>query len=80
MRTVDRKQVGGGSPQFFGRPVLFRCRFCERVRLAGPQEMSRATWQDESEALRSQKFSREDAWWFHTCCEGCQPTEHHSSL
>ena len=78
MRTGDREEVGEGSPQFFGRPVLFRCRSCERVRLAGLLEMSLATWQDECAMLRGQEFSREDVWWFHICCERCQPTAHTS--
>ena len=78
MRTGDREEVGEGSPQFFGRPVLFRCRSCERVRLAGLLEMSLATWQDECAMLRGQEFSREDVWWFHICCERCPPTEHTS--
>ena len=78
MRTGDREEVGEGSPQFFGRPVLFRCRSCERVRLAGLLEMSLATWQDECAMLRGQEFSREDVWRFHICCERCQPTEHTS--
>ena len=39
MRTGDREEVGEGSPQFFGRPVLVRCRSCERVRLAGLLEV-----------------------------------------
>ncbi|MCS6288931.1 MAG: hypothetical protein H8K10_08155 [Nitrospira sp.] len=78
MRTGDREEGGEGSPEFFGRPVLFRCRFCERVRLAGLLETSRSTWQDESTLLRGHEFSREDPWWFHTCCEYCQPTEHPS--
>ena len=75
MRTGDREEVGEGSPGFFGRPVLFRCRSCERVRLAGLLEVAGAPWQDESAMLQGQEFSREEAWWFHTCCEHCQPAE-----
>ena len=70
--------MGEGSPQFFGRLVLFRCRFCERVRLAGRQDGSGATWQDESAVLQAQGFGQEDAWWFHTCCERCHSTMHAS--
>ncbi len=80
MRTGDREAGGEGSPEFFGCPVVFRCRFCERVWLAGRQDGSGATWQDESAVLQAQGFGQEDAWWFHTCCEHCQPTEHPSDF
>ena len=75
MRIGAQGEAGEESQHFFGRPVLFRCRLCGRVNIAGLQEDSREPWQEESALLQAQGLGLEGAWWFHTHCESCQPME-----
>lgn len=72
MRTGGQEKAGEGSERFFGRPVLFRCRVCDRVKVAGPHGAAQEPWQDESAVLQAQGLSPDGAWWFHTRCESCQ--------
>lgn len=72
MHAVGQGEAGEGPERFFGRPVVFHCKLCERVKIAGMDGASQGTWQEESATLQSQELGPDEAWWFHTRCESCQ--------
>lgn len=72
MHAMSQEEAVDGSGQFFGRPVLFCCKVCARVKVVGPNGISPEPWQEESLVLQSQGLDS-DCWWrFHICCENCQ--------
>ncbi len=75
MHAVGQGEAGEGPERFFGRPVVFHCKLCERVKIAGPNGASQEAWQKESVALQAHGIGPDDVWWFHTRCDSCQVVE-----
>ncbi len=71
MHAISHREFIVQGRRFLGRPVLFHCTECERVKFASGTAPSQERWEKESDALGRMDLDSDQVWYFHTCCERC---------
>ena len=70
--TMDQNEF---QTALFGRPVLFKCKICERVNVPDPAKAVGEVWEKAHIFLDTHNVRLEHLWWFHTICDLCQHSQ-----